>query len=250
MQLYDKYSFKAIYLPTIVVLSSPIINIYALVALTSINTDQIPFSITRSPKIIASMVPMLLYLVAATLVRTSGRKKQEKLLRQWDGFPSTRFLRHSDKRFSEEMKANLRDVVKQVLNINLLRLEEERKQPQEADRRISDAFALVKDWLRKNDKEAFWQKHNIDYGFYRNLWGSSWLWISFNALFVTASVVLYRVYGSIPFLCLLFLNIAITAITLALVVLYLPKSIKFSAEQYAESAWSAFYNLNQRSESL
>lgn len=246
MQLFDRYSFKAIYLPTVIVLASPIINVYLLIALNALNINEIAISMKTPPKIVTSIIPILLYLIALTLVRTSGRKKQQKLLEQWGGFPTMRFLRNGDNRFSEEMKKNLKDTIKNRFNMTLLAPQEETKRPQEADKRISDAFVLVKDWLRKNDKEAFWQKHNIDYGFYRNLWGSSWLWTGFNLTFLVISIVQYWVLNSAVFLYLIFFNIIINIVSLMIIIFYLPKATRFSAEQYAESAWSAFYNLGRQ----
>jgi hypothetical protein len=73
MQLYDKYSFKAIFLPTIIVLSSPIINVYLLIALSSLAPYEIGFSLSGHAKIIAMVAPVLLYLIALSIVRTSGR---------------------------------------------------------------------------------------------------------------------------------------------------------------------------------
>jgi hypothetical protein len=144
------------------------------------------------------------------------------------------------------MKRNLREMIRTKFNMTMMNAEEEARYPEESDRRISDAFVLVKDWLRKNDKEAFWQKHNTEYGFYRNLWGTSWLWIGLNIVFLLISISLYSVLPCGTFLCLVFLNIILNAFSAVIITLFLPKAIQFSADQYAESAWSAFYNLNRQ----
>ncbi|MGB2696939.1 MAG: hypothetical protein WBD28_03660 [Candidatus Zixiibacteriota bacterium] len=170
---------------------------------------------------------------------------QQRLIDEWDGLPTTRFARHHDHKFSEEMKNRLRHIIESKFGITLSDPQEERKNPQEADNRISEAFALVKDWLRKNDKEAFWQIHNIDYGFYRNLWGSGGLWISLNIVFLVVSVMLYYNTLSLAFLYLILFNVIVNITTIMIITFYLPKATKFSAEQYAESAWIAFYNLSR-----
>jgi len=245
MRLFDRYSLKAIYIPTVILLTSPILTVYLLIVLHSMDVEGIADSMRMPPKTLTSLVPVLLYFIGLTVVRTGGRRKQEVLLQQWGGFPTTRFLRHSDGRFSEEMKRNLKEVIGRRFNISLLDPEEEAREPREADKRIADAFVLVKDWLRKNDREAFWQKHNIDYGFYRNLWGSGWLWIFLNVVFLVLSIALFLVYKSTALLYPIVLNAVLSLVSLLIVTFYVPNATKFSAEQYAESAWSAFYNLNR-----
>jgi hypothetical protein len=246
MKLFDKYSFKAMYLPTMIILVSPIINVYLVVfALDLAQITEVEISLTDSSKVFTSLIPILLYFVALAFVRTSGRSIQRKLIKEWRGFPSTRFLKYRDNKFSIEMKQNLGTIIKDKYKITLLKPQEETKDPYGADKRISTAFALIKDWLRQNDEKAFWQIHNTDYGFYRNLLGGSKLWITFNVICLIISLVLYLYVKSPTFLFLIILNTVITAVSISVIILYLPSAVKFSAEQYAEAAWTSFYNLNQ-----
>lgn len=240
---YDSYTLKAIYFPTMIFLISPIINIYLFIMVVSIYNTKISTYFNTMPKLVTSLLPIILYFLSITFTRTSGRNVQQKLINQWDGFPSTRFARFSDSKFSKEFKQNLHKKIETKFQITLLSPTDEHKNPHEADKKINEAFVLIKDWLRMHDKQAFWQKHNIDYGFYRNLLGCKKAWSTLNIVFGLMSFLTFFL-GIKIFILYLMINTLIITLSIIILKAYLPKAVRISAEQYAESAWASFYNLN------
>lgn len=110
------------------------------------------------------------------LARARGEAIEAKLWEGWGGPPSTRFLRHRDSFFTEELKAPIRNALAKKFRSRLLSPDEEKGEPERADKAIVDAFRQVRQYLRQHDPRGLWYNHDVEYGFSRNLLGCRVLW--------------------------------------------------------------------------
>jgi len=177
--------------------------------------------------------------------RGRAQSNELDLWASWGGPPSTRFLRHRDYHFGDGLKSSIRTELLRRFSVNLMSPDEEGTNPALADRQIVDSFRQVRSYLRRKDADGLWQKHNIEYGFYRNLLGCRIAWVVLslaalvfslaNALRTTQSLINP---GSI---------VSLLSLACALYVgwFVLPSATKRVADEYAESAWMAFLHLSQ-----
>lgn len=176
--------------------------------------------------------------------RARGAAIQPKLWKDWDGEPSTRFLRIRDTHFGEGLKTSIRNELARRFGVRLLSSSEEAQNAELADREIVDAFRRVRSYVRK-DPDGLWQKQNIEYGFCRNLLGCRvpWVVLSLVAIaFALANATRTHqnllnpgsVVGCISLLCAVYVGWFM-----------LPTGTKRVAEAYAESEWMAFLHLSR-----
>jgi hypothetical protein len=181
------------------------------------------------------------------VARALGERTESSLWASWGGPPSTRFMRHRDPFFGDNLKRLIYEYLAKELSTPLLSEEEEAHHPKQADKEIEDAFRRVRDYLRVKDPKGLWFSHNVEYGFSRNLLGCRVLWVIVSAA-ATAFAVLYGIKtGHGP------LNPAAVMDCLALLcALYvgwsvLPGATKLVANGYAEAAWLAFLRVAEES---
>lgn len=177
--------------------------------------------------------------------RARGAGIQPKLWAAWGGEPSTRFLRLRDPHFGDGLKTSIRNEIARRFGTRLLPPDEEARNAERADREIVDSFRRVRSYLRQKDPDGLWQKHNIEYGFCRNLLAcrASWVVLSLIALAFALGNAIRNgqslvnagsIVGCISLLCAVYVGWFM-----------LPTATKRAAEAYAESAWMAFLNVSQ-----
>lgn len=168
------------------------------------------------------------------IIQAEGNRYQDRMESEWNGLPSTRFLRKSDERYSIEFKEQFAKAVKRKLGIEL---------NIENDQSIKTAFSAIKNYLHRNDKQKRWQIHNIDYGFHRNMCGLR-IWLLSSHF---AALILY--------ILLIWLNVTTISgemITLwAVICLFMvglcfasPRACKINAEHYADKTIMTFYEMS------
>lgn len=178
------------------------------------------------------------------VVRAMGDAIESNIWSKWGGPPSTRFIRHSDGKFGAELKESVNTaLVKKHLSSGLLDSNEEANNPGGADQAISDAFLQVREFLRKRDPKGMWFKHNIDYGFCRNLLGCRILWAG-----IALAAIIFAAVNGIRAGAGLFNAASIIGCLWLLLALYvgwavLPGATRRTADSYAASAWVAFLRL-------
>ncbi len=177
--------------------------------------------------------------------RARGKAIEPDLWKNWGGPPSTRFLRHRDSSFGNDLKSSIRNALASALSVRLLSSSEEGTNPELADRTIVDAFRLVRQYLRQNDPDGLWQKHNIEYGFCRNLLGCRMAWavLSLLALVFSAANGIRTGAGVVNPAS----AVAVLSFACAFYVgwFIMPDATKRVADGYAESAWMAFLRISQ-----
>jgi hypothetical protein len=193
------------------------------------------------PIFAASGVCTLALLYGLSLVvRALGAAIEPSLWDGWGGPPSTRFMRYRDSTFGAELKLSIQGAVAKRLSARLLTPDDEAKNPGRADQAILDAFRQLRQYLRQHDPDGLWFKHNVEYGFCRNLLGCRVMW----ALVSAGSTVFGVVYATKTGVGLLNAASAFGCLSLLCAVcigwLILPGAAKRTGEAYAESAWMSF----------
>lgn len=230
---FDSYDLKARWCPALIVLLPAFITIFGCFP-----------TVTSSPALTISSgtTSLALAYFAAMLVRELGARSQVQLWEEWGGPPSTRFLRFRDGRLSEALKGRIRQQIYEQFQIRLGSRELEGTNPQAADQAIEQAFKRVREFLRGNDKASLVDKHNAEYGFARNLYGSRWV------LVILASVGLlaagFTTGGKWTPNAVAGIDFFVLATWIPVGFQLIPTMLKRNAENYAEKAWLTFAELN------
>lgn len=103
----------------------------------------------------------------ASVARGSGKKLEEKLLKQWGGMPTTLALRHRDNFLDRITKQRYHREISIKLNINMPSEQDENLDPDKADDAYIGATKRLRELTRNN--KSLLLKENIAYGFHRNM---------------------------------------------------------------------------------
>lgn len=234
MNIFDPYEFRARVSPAILVSISPVITLMSSLALLQDSPDLILRLLGGS-----SVVVVFIYLLTF-IVRKYGSDYESQLWKEWDGPPSTRFLRWRDPTFDDEMKKKLHNAVMRVCDIKLYSLKEEEEDPEAADTRISQAFMQVRAIVRKDDPKGLWLSHNSEYGFHRNLIGSRKPWVILTIVGTIICAGLWYLSCNVSLLYGFVLNSILLISTILLGWKFLPRSAEITANRYGESIWGSF----------
>jgi hypothetical protein len=236
--LFDEYELKARVAPGLI-LAFPLLADAAYVA-PSLSGWPIFAS--------GSLVSLALLYGLTFVVRGLGEDMEPQLWANWGGPPSTRIMRHRDSTLTADLKASISRALSTEFGSRLMTREEEASNQVASDKAIADAFRQVREYLRQHNPDGLWFKHNIEYGFCRNLLACRVPW----ALLALAGTILAAIYslkvsgsilnpasviGCLVFLCAVAVGWAV-----------LPGTTKRVADGYAEAAWMAFLRLSQQSQ--
>jgi len=231
LELFDGYELRARIAPAFII-ASPLIFPTVLIM------QVVSFQLLESTAII--IVILLFIYLLSLFIRHQGKTRQAELWARWGCIPSTRVMLKTDKILSEDIKEQIRDTVLRCFNIHIIPDSETEKE------RINDAFSLVRQRVRQLNPDGLWYKHNAEYGFLRNLWGSFNLWITIATLSAIITAIIWKIIPSKLGLTCLSLSIIIILIITLIHYKILPTSLKTAADRYAESTWLAFLNLETR----
>jgi hypothetical protein len=191
----------------------------------------------------SGLISMALIYLCSMIVRFLGIREQDRLWRLWGGPPSTRFARYRDGRFNAEQKNRIRTALTRIFELDLLGAEEEFKNPKTTDEKIEKAFLEVKEYLRQHEQSGLVDKHNVEYGFVRNLYGGRFILCAGIVLGLFVSGCALTNGKAWHFNTAVALNL-ICALTLLPVTFFLiPEMLKRNAEIYAERAWLTFLEI-------
>ncbi len=141
------------------------------------------------------------------LIRTTSKFIERRYFVNRMGFPTTYLMMYEDKTFSRIYKDTYRQKAKALFGMDLPSLAEERDNPTEARKRLQEIAKLV---ILRIGSGRLVMKHNIWYGFFRNLIGGSLYSVVFcilnicigavileNTTFWTSSLILLIGYASL-----------------------------------------------------
>ncbi len=114
-----------------------------------------------------SLVFLYLY---AQIIRTTSKFLEERYFTKAKGFPTTYLMSYENRVFSESYKDKYRERIASCFNLELLDADKEKEEPEEAKKRLDE---VVKHVILKVGDGKLVGKHNIWYGFFRNLIGGS-----------------------------------------------------------------------------
>lgn len=218
---FDEYTIKARVIPALVAFF-PILIFPLLLT----NHNYLNFSLTALAEMII-LIPLLTLL--AGIMQAAGNKYQEKLIKKWNGLPSTRYLRANDPTFGQEIKQELYKKIEKVFSVSIAG---------KNDNEINSVFDRIKSFLRKHSPQGLYQQHNISYGFYRNLAGMRWY--SLSAVIIVAVVYLMLVKVNVTEIQQADYYILFLMILFQLFSLFSPYLCKINAEHYARESLNSF----------
>ncbi len=106
------------------------------------------------------------------LARRAGKSAETKLLDEWDGYPSKRFLRHRDNNLNPNTKARFHQNAELLIeNLSMPSAEDELRDPQRADAIYESVAQKLRTLSHKSKNDNLILVENIVYGFRRNLYG-------------------------------------------------------------------------------
>lgn len=173
-------------------------------------------------------------LLLSYAVRSFGKRIERGLWGSWKGAPSTRFLRKSDAALAPETKRRLYSKILRESGIDL--------NADNSDQRISQAFAHIRNMLRKRNVQGLYLKHNWEYGFSRNLMGSRWFWIVLALACASACFIAFFLFSHLSLLLGGVLNVLWAVVGGVTGFRVLPGLTKSVAERYAEDALLSYVN--------
>ncbi len=171
------------------------------------------------------------------IVRFFGKRIEPQLWRSWDGAPSTRYLRKGDGTLSAETKQKLYEKFRNESEIDLA--------TDCSDQHINQAFAHVRNILRKKNVQGLYVKHNWEYGFSRNLMGSRWLWMALAFLGAVSCFLSNYFWPNMNLLVGGVLNTLWMIVGTVSGFAILPGLTKGLGERYAEDALLSYVNSNE-----
>jgi hypothetical protein len=194
----------------------------------------------------SGLISMALIYLCSMIVRFLGLREQDRLWRLWGGPPSTRFARYRDGRFNVEQKKRIRMALTKSFQLDLPSDEEELNNLKRTDEKIEKAFLEVKEYLRQHEQSGLVDKHNIEYGFVRNLYGGRFILCAGIVLGLLVSGYAPTAGTAWHFNTAVALNF-IFALTLLPVTFFLiPEMLKRNSEIYAERAWLTFLKIAEK----
>jgi hypothetical protein len=166
----------------------------------------------------------------AQFIRITSKYFERRYFVLRRGFPTTYFMLYADPTFSADYKDKFRERVRRVFKLEPLNAADEAAQPNEARIRLNEAFNHIR---LKVGSGKLVLKHNIWYGFARNLIGGA----VYSSIFCAANILIGWKFLDDPKL------VIVSAILLVvhLLILLLHKFILVqNAEAYARQLISEF----------
>jgi len=118
-------------------------------------------------------------------IRITSKYFENKYFVNATGFPTTYLMLFENQMFSDDYKVRFREKVMKTWKLEALDKEGERSQPVEAKKRLNEAFNHIR---LKVGNGILVAKHNIWYGFYRNLIGGT----IYSSIFCIVNILIGR----------------------------------------------------------
>ena len=106
----------------------------------------------------------------STFISNLGNRCQKRLFIIWGGVPTTIILRHADRNLDRYTKQRYHKWLNDKIdNLDLAALEDEEKDPVDADLKYQSAINFLREFTRDKAKFPAVYRDNVVYGFSRNL---------------------------------------------------------------------------------
>ena len=166
--LFDEYTWKARFFPCIIsVLPLFVLAFFLSGDVELKNLAEFLCSLKFYGGITLSVVALYFY---AQIIRFVSKLLEASYFTKAKGFPTTYLMSYADDTYSESYKDKYRKIVKQDFGIELLNKNSEASDVKEAKKRLDE---VTKHVILKIKEGHLVLKHNIWYGFVRNLIGGA-----------------------------------------------------------------------------
>lgn len=193
--------------------------------------------------ILTTVIGSIFFVAVSYLIskvsRELGKKKQDILIIEWDGMPSTRFLRHSDSTIDPLTKQRYHAFLeKSIANFRCPTPEEEMNDKENTDKVYDSAIKWLLTKTRDTQKYSLLFRENISYGFTRNFlalkpWG---LLINFIILFGSFGLIYKRYHFDLnKVLPIEWVSILISIVIIILQLLITKDTVHSKAKAYART---------------
>lgn len=156
----DEYDFRARFVPSVIV-TLPIIS--AIIAL-------FPEARQLYSLLIGPVLEVVLVLVLVRVARDEGKKIEPQLIKQWDGLPTTRYLRHRNGELESPTRERYRATLAGLTRLSFPSAEDEARDPLAADAIYASAITALRERRRGKPYRLVFNE-NCNYGMMRNLLG-------------------------------------------------------------------------------
>jgi hypothetical protein len=171
----------------------------------------------------------------AQIVRFAAKLFESSYFAKGLGFPTTYLMTYADQTYSKSYKDKYRAMVKHDFNMDLLDEPAEATDPDEARKRLRE---VTKQVILKVKSGQLVLKHNIWYGFVRNLIGGALFSMAFCAVNLLIGVV------AIKSRCLIAVSLVLI-ILYAFLLLFWKALMKQNAEAYAKQLIAEYISLSR-----
>jgi hypothetical protein len=165
---FDRYDWQARIYPAILVLLP--LGLFLLVWM--FNLGEVPKAQDLVKLVPGSAIGACMLLFLAQLARSYGKKREQRLINDWGGWPTTLALRHRDATIDPVTKRRYHEALARLVpNVAVPTAADEAADPQGADTVYGSCVKYVKAQTRDAKEYSLLLTENIDYGFRRNLLG-------------------------------------------------------------------------------
>lgn len=234
MSLFDAYEIRARIAPAFIVVSPLLLIIIALGKNSSINM--------LSSSIIGVLFLAFLYTLSLA-VRFLGSRFEKSLWGKWGGVPSELLMKKDNGIFPSQTKVAVLQNVKTVFEMQIT---DEELDAQKFIEDVREAFRLVRQYIRQNDPQGLWQRHNAEYGFLRNLFACWWIWFTCSTISTGVCGWMWLHQTNHTSMYLTIIGSIFVVLVILMKLLILPGLVKDAAFRYAESAWSSFLMVSKK----
>ena len=162
--------------------------------------------------------------------RVTSKYFENKYFRRAKGFPTTYLMAYQDGTLSSSYKDKYRAALQRCFNVSIPSVEDELQDPSEAKKLLDEATGLV---VAMIGEKKLVKKHNIWYGFFRNLTGGAIFGSVFSLIGIAVGAFVLSqplLWGTCGLLLLLYV---------ILLVFHKPILVQ-NAEAYAQKLFSEF----------
>ena len=148
------------------------------------------------------------------------------------GFPSTYLMTYADEKYSKSYKDKYRELIRRDFGMDLLDETAEAENPDEAKKRLNEATKQV--ILRVKDGHLV-MKHNVWYGFVRNVIGGAVFSLLFCSMNIVSGALILRSRN-------LVIMSSVLVIPYAFLLLFWKPLMKQNAEAYANQLFAEYFS--------
>jgi hypothetical protein len=183
LEHFDLYTVKARLAPAIIAVAPSIALLIAILDLQSFDASHVWASI--------GLIVVLFAL--SNVSRDAGKKVQNRVYRDNDGWPTFDPIYYSDRTFSDNAKSRYLTFLAEKLGRPYPSMQDVIENPVSAKQFYNEAATWLREATRDTNQFRIIYEENIAYGYYRNLLGLKWVSLFLNfAVMVICILVIFK----------------------------------------------------------